>query len=64
MKPDYDKKKFDVDEYGNLYPKSDKEKCKCKKHPRYKAIRKPTADCSQCRRIWGAKKYFDFINEK
>ena len=23
--PDYDKKKFDMDEYGNLYPKKTKE---------------------------------------
>jgi hypothetical protein len=30
---------------------------KCKKHPTYKAIRKPTADCSLCHKIWNDKKY-------
>lgn len=25
---------------------------KCKKHPTYKAIRKPTADCEPCRRMF------------
>jgi hypothetical protein len=25
---------------------------KCKKHPKYKAIKKPTADCYACRKIW------------
>jgi hypothetical protein len=25
---------------------------KCKKHPTYKAIRKPTADCAKCREMW------------
>lgn len=28
---------------------------KCKKHPTYKAIRKPTADCKACREMYGAK---------
>jgi hypothetical protein len=28
---------------------------KCKKHPNYKAIRPPTADCYQCKRIYRAK---------
>lgn len=23
----------------------------CKKHPRYRALRKPTADCPECRRM-------------
>ena len=26
MNPDYDKEKFDMDEYGNLIPKEDDEK--------------------------------------
>lgn len=28
---------------------------KCKKHPQYKVIRKPTADCEQCRKMWEDK---------
>lgn len=28
---------------------------KCKKHPQYKVIRKPTADCEQCRKMWEEK---------
>lgn len=28
---------------------------KCKKHPQYKVIRKPTADCEQCRKMWADK---------
>jgi hypothetical protein len=27
----------------------------CKKHPKYKAIRKPTADCEMCRKIYKEK---------
>ena len=27
----------------------------CKTHPKYKAIRKPTADCEKCRTIWYSK---------
>lgn len=29
---------------------------KCKKHPKYKAVRKPTADCEACRKIYNEKK--------
>lgn len=25
---------------------------KCKKHRKYQAIRKPTADCEPCRQMW------------
>lgn len=25
---------------------------KCNKHPTYKALRKPTADCETCRKMW------------
>lgn len=28
---------------------------KCRKHPTYKVIRKPTADCEQCRKMWEKK---------
>lgn len=28
---------------------------KCKKHPKYKAIRKPIADCQECREMWSKK---------
>jgi len=28
---------------------------KCKKHPKYKVLRKPTADCEQCRTMWKEK---------
>lgn len=28
---------------------------KCKRHPTYKAIRKPTADCIGCERVWAQK---------
>lgn len=28
---------------------------KCKKHPTYKVIRKPTADCEPCRKLWAEK---------
>lgn len=28
---------------------------KCKKHPKYQAIRKPTADCQPCRDMWVEK---------
>ena len=28
---------------------------KCKKHPKYKAIRKPTADCQECREMFKNK---------
>lgn len=27
----------------------------CKQHPRYKGLRKPTADCEVCRLIWASK---------
>lgn len=30
-------------------------KLKCKKHPKYKAIRKPTCSCIDCRRMWRAR---------
>lgn len=25
---------------------------RCKKHPTYKVMRQPTADCEQCRVLW------------
>ena len=28
---------------------------RCLRHPRYKVLRKPTADCSLCRLLWGLK---------
>jgi len=28
---------------------------KCKKHPKYKVMRKPTADCKVCREMWRIK---------
>lgn len=28
---------------------------KCKKHPQYKVIRKPTADCDECMKMWEDK---------
>lgn len=28
---------------------------KCPKHPTYKAMRKPTAECSPCRRLFNLK---------
>jgi hypothetical protein len=28
---------------------------KCKKHPTYKAVHKPTADCATCRQIYSEK---------
>ncbi len=31
---------------------------KCKKHPKYKAIRKPKADCQACRDIYDNKQSF------
>jgi hypothetical protein len=27
----------------------------CKKHPKYQAKRKPTADCQDCREMWKAR---------
>lgn len=27
----------------------------CERHPQYRAIRKPTADCKQCRDAWEGK---------
>jgi len=30
-------------------------KNRCPRHPRYKVLRKPTADCSLCRLLWGLK---------
>ena len=32
---------------------------KCNKHPTYKAIRKPTADCQTCRDIYGEQQQED-----
>lgn len=29
---------------------------KCKKHPKYKAIRKPTAACGYCEEMWFQKR--------
>lgn len=34
---------------------------KCKKHPTYKALRKPTADCEVCRQMWQAKEEEEWI---
>ena len=31
----------------------------CKKHPRYKALRKPTCDCIACRAFYEAKNSFE-----
>ena len=28
---------------------------KCRKHPAYKVLRKPTAECEQCRMMWEQK---------
>lgn len=28
---------------------------KCSKHPTYKVMRKPTADCEECRMLWEIK---------
>jgi len=28
---------------------------KCRKHPKYKAVRKPTADCEDCLKLWNLK---------
>jgi len=58
-KLDYDKKKFSMDSYGNLYPKE-----KCKKHPKYKVILKPRCDCEVCWRLWNQKKLDDTTNVK
>lgn len=30
-------------------------KIKCKKHPKYKAIRKPQCSCVDCRKMWRAR---------
>jgi len=27
----------------------------CQKHPSYRAVRKPTADCEKCHRLFGAR---------
>lgn len=28
---------------------------KCSKHPTYKVMRKPTADCAECKMMWAIK---------
>jgi hypothetical protein len=34
-------------------------KIECEKHPKYKAERRPTADCDVCRLMWTLR--YDFI---
>jgi hypothetical protein len=34
---------------------------KCSRHPKYKALRKPTADCAKCRAMYAAKQNKDFF---
>lgn len=31
----------------------------CRKHPKYKAMRKPTADCEACRRLFNLKQFLE-----
>lgn len=35
---------------------------KCKKHPKYKAIRKPTVDCRDCKNMWLLKRVDELLN--
>jgi hypothetical protein len=34
-------------------------KLTCKKHPRYKVLRKPKAACSSCKTLWGLANFYD-----
>jgi hypothetical protein len=36
---------------------------KCKKHPKYKAILRPRADCEDCRKMYAAKQEAKNPNE-
>ena len=36
---------------------------KCKKHPQYKVVRKPTANCEKCKELWGKMKLFRLQRE-